>query len=278
MKKSCLRFIALFLSATYLTVWCGFAGASQGTSKSFDLPFDALAKKRSRGSGRGGSDPVLYPPEEESTANSAQQEFWLEQSSQLFHRLQLLEEEIARLSSVVEERAAELQRLKEEQQKRYLDLDQRIKDIGSAPAAGATGSSGGNYASGEAEAQATYKEGIELAKVRSFDRAIVTLQGLLKSHPRSQFVPGTLSLLGDIYGLLPKPDLEKSRKAFLELSDRFPDHKKTPEALYKVGGIYDQLGDKEKSKHYMKLVVKDYPNSTAARLAANYRDGSSADK
>ena len=50
----------------------------------------------------------------------------------------------------------------------------------------------------------------------------------------------------------------------------YPDHQKVPDAMYKLGVVYFALGDNQSALKYLGQVQQEYPNSSAAGLAARY--------
>ena len=52
--------------------------------------------------------------------------------------------------------------------------------------------------------------------------------------------------------------------------ERFPGHNKEPDSLYKLGTVNDQLADTAKAKSYLQDVIRRFPDSKAAQLAAGY--------
>lgn len=54
---------------------------------------------------------------------------------------------------------------------------------------------------------------------------------------------------------------------FKELSRRFPKSAKAPDALLKAGFAYEQLEDYPNARFHLQIVIDDYPNSPASRLA-----------
>lgn len=217
-----------------------------------------------------GSGPLLYPPGEGKSDRARDEEAWLDQSEQLLYRLQLLEEEIAKLSGVIEEQGIGLKRLTEEQKKRYLDLDQRIGKLSQAAISNSSASPPPRSAPSSPE-QAAYNQARELAQQKRFEDAIKAFDTVVQKHPQSSQAASSLYWLGELYLLLPEPKVEQSRQAYIRLLDRFPNSKRIPTTLYKLGIIYNQLGQRDKSKEYFDRVVKEYPGSSAARLTDNYR-------
>ncbi|PTN38703.1 tol-pal system protein YbgF [Desulfonatronum sp. SC1] len=54
---------------------------------------------------------------------------------------------------------------------------------------------------------------------------------------------------------------------FKELSRRFPKSAKAPDALLKAGFAYEQLGDYPNARFHLRIVIDDYPDTPASRLA-----------
>lgn len=54
---------------------------------------------------------------------------------------------------------------------------------------------------------------------------------------------------------------------FKELTRRFPQSHKVPDALLKAGYAYERLGDIPNAKFHLQIVLDDYPSTPAARLA-----------
>jgi TolA-binding protein len=62
--------------------------------------------------------------------------------------------------------------------------------------------------------------------------------------------------------------LELARQWFTKLLDRFPSDRKVPDAKFKLGKVYDLMGDKVKAKALLEEVAAS--NTDAARLAKKY--------
>ena len=51
-----------------------------------------------------------------------------------------------------------------------------------------------------------------------------------------------------------KSDAELARQSFMQVVNLYPDHQKTPDALYKLGVVYHSLGDLESAKVFLARV------------------------
>jgi len=85
-------------------------------------------------------------------------------------------------------------------------------------------------------------------------------------------VPNAWYWLGELYLALPAPELERARQAFVQGIQNWPDNRKVPDAKYKLGVVYDRLGEPEEARTYLDRVLTDHPGTPAARLASSYLD------
>ncbi|GGO80674.1 tol-pal system protein YbgF [Marinobacterium nitratireducens] len=221
------------------------------------------------------------------------------QEAQLLLMVQQLQDEVRMLRGQVESQRYELDRMKNAQDERYRDLDRRMSllitgggvasaapggdtELGapglpdstqaalpapSVPSAPNTGVTTDN-ASAEG-ADAAYQAAFGLVRERQFDQAAAAFERFVLDYPASSRVPNAHYWLGEIY--LAQQKLEASQKAFLQVVEHYAGNPKVPDALYKLGVLQDQLGNGEQSAHYMEQVIREYPNTSAARLAQNYK-------
>ncbi|SRR5690554_39368 len=211
-------------------------------------------------------------------------------SAELFYMIQQLQGDVRRLQGRVEEQQHEISRLQQQGRDRYVDLDQRILDLSKSieerPAAAATGApaeaSGGGqevvqplkaYRSPDAEEKKAYDEIIELIRnQKDYDTAISRLYEFVDKYPEGDLTVNAYYWLGEVY--LAKPQPEQAKQAFTIVATRYADHRKAPDAFYKLGVALDRLGDKEEAVRRMQSVVDRYPQSSAAGLAKKYLDSS----
>ena len=66
-------------------------------------------------------------------------------------------------------------------------------------------------------------------------------------------------------------DPEAAILQFSIVINQFPEHRKVPDALYKTGRAWINLGDNIKGQRMLEQVVNAYPESSAARLARELR-------
>lgn len=201
-------------------------------------------------------------------------------TAELFYMIQQLQSEVRQLRGEVEEQRHLITRLQEQSRDRYIDLDQRIlklsEDIASKPAeaeAAATGRAAPaeirEYRQPDAKERKAYNEIQDLIRnQKKYDTAINRLYEFIDKYPEGDLTVNAYYWLGEVY--LVKPQLEQAKQAFTIVATRYPDHRKAPDAVYKLGVTLDQLGDKAQARQRMEKVIADYPDSSAATLARKF--------
>ena len=197
--------------------------------------------------------------------------------AELHYQLQVLQQEVQQLRGMVEEQSNELRKLKQQRLDDYVELDRRLSSRANqvptqpAPAQRAAPVNTrpqvrSPQASSPSEFQ-EYRSAIDLVlKQRNYDQAVVELNDYLTKFPRGQYAANAQYWLGEIY--LVKNELDLSRQWFSRLLSEFSSHAKVPGAKYKLGTVYDQLGDKAAAKVLLQEVAES--RSDASDLARKY--------
>ncbi len=209
-------------------------------------------------------------------------------ASSMFQQFQQVQDDVAELRGIVEEQSHLIEQLQAQQKEQYLDLDRRLSALqgtgGAAPGASVSGngpSAGGGStttgpittgpttASGNAE-QDAYTAAYNSAKANRFTEAIAAFNQVLVMYPTGKYAGNSYYWLGELYLKLPEPALEKSRQSFAQVVNQFKDNAHVSEAMFKLGVVYDRLGDKAKALEYLKRVQAQYPGTPGAKLAQTY--------
>lgn len=227
-------------------------------------------------------------PAFQNNASEAQRQSGSSQANaELFYMIQQLQEEIRTLRGRVEEQQNDISRLQQQGRDRYVDLDQRILELSKAVEERPVPSSGGDdvasgggqerlnparvYRSPEAQEREEYQSIIALIREeKDYDTAISRLYEFVDEYPEGDLTVNAYYWLGEVY--LVKPQLEQAKQAFTIVATRYSDHRKAPDAVYKLGVTLDRLGENEEALRRMRSVVSDYPNSGAAELAQKFID------
>lgn len=203
-------------------------------------------------------------------------------SAELFYMIQQLQSDVQRLQGEVEEQKHLIKRLQEQGRDRYIDLDQRILElteknkaaeaspVAPVPEQGSTpGTAMKAYRQPGDEELKSYQEIQDLIRgQKKYDEAIGRLYDFIDKYPEGDLAVNAYYWLGEVY--LVKPQLEQAKQAFTIVATRYPDHRKAPDAVYKLGVTLDRLGDRQEARRRMESVIRSYPGTRAAKLAQDY--------
>ena len=155
--------------------------------------------------------------------------------------------------------------------------------VGSAPAASTSGAAVVGVAAAGAATQAgtpqgaptstdplkeqqAYQSAFNLLKAGRYDQAAKSFQKFLGEYPTGKFADNAQYWLGESYYVT--RNFDNALREFNTLVSDHPDSQKVTHALLKIGYIHDELGQKEKAREILTDLTKNYPQSTAAGLAA----------
>ena len=133
---------------------------------------------------------------------------------------------------------------------------------------GASGSAGGSDSgagAGSSEEQTVYAQSFDALKAGSYSVAITGFKSFLSSYPSSPLAENAQYWLGEAYYVT--HDLDAAAGAFRTVTQKWPNSRKTPDALLKLG--YTQIDQKKVAEGRASLsqVVQKYPGTDAAKLA-----------
>ena len=201
--------------------------------------------------------------------------------SQMFGRMQQLEQEVLELRGLVEQQAFEIKRLKQQRLDDYTDLDQRISSLmgqgAGAPSPSSSSpqsnSAGGRFSAGTSNTKPVvserglYSDALNLLlQEKDFDGSQEKLAKYLQLFPNGLFAPNAYYWLGEIN--LSKQQLPQSQEWFSRLLKEYPGHNKAPDAKFKLGKLYFQMGDKGNAKTMLSEVASS--GTPAAQLAKDF--------
>ena len=201
------------------------------------------------------------------------------QLSELFYRIQVLQQDLKDLRGTIEEQSYLIKRLERSQKEQYLDLDNRLVQLGGADLESRAAQTEDKESSEEATTLLTevpefdnereaYQYAFDLMRNRQYQESLAGFEEIIVAFPNGQYTPNAFYWIGELY--LAQGDNEKSRQSFIQVISLYPDHQKVPDAMYKLGVVYFALGDNQSALRYLGQVQQEYPNSSAAGLAARY--------
>jgi tol-pal system protein YbgF len=190
---------------------------------------------------------------------------------ELYSQLQQMQEELQRLRGLLEEQAYQIEQINRQQRERYIDLDQRITRLTTEAGGASRASNQPVLASGASSSgideKATYDQAINLMRERKFVESIESLEKLLTAHPQGEFAGNAQYWLGELYMALTPSQLDAAKAHFVRMLSQFPSHAKVPDALYKLGMIYQQEGEAQRAQVTLRKLIDEYPNHPTSRLA-----------
>lgn len=228
----------------------------------------------------------VMPPVSSAPASNA--------NSELFFMVEQLKQEVMMLRGLLEEQSFEMRQLQERSKDRYRDTDERIQSLvqkvavlekaessvvikSSAPVVSPPVVNPGGpdvvavnqVVEKTDEQKVAYQKAYNLVKEKNFPEAIDALHAYVENYPEGDLTGNAFYWLGEVYLVLPK--LEQARQAFTIVVKTFPGHRKLADSIYKLAVTYDRLQKPAEAELYLKQVQEQFPNSTAAKLAQNYK-------
>ena len=100
----------------------------------------------------------------------------------------------------------------------------------------------------------------------AFDDAIIGFNQFLYKYPGGAYADNAQYWLGEAFYVT--RDFEQAQKHFQILLDDHPESPKVPDARLKLGFTMHELNRDSDARKILEGVVKDYPESSVARLAA----------
>ena len=201
------------------------------------------------------------------------------QLSELFYRIQVLQQDLKDLRGTIEEQSYLIKRLERSQKEQYLDLDNRLVQLGGTDLESRAAQTEDKESSEEVTTllnevpefdneREAYQYAFDLMRNRQYQESLAGFEEIIVAFPNGQYTPNAFYWIGELY--LAQGDNEKSRQSFIQVISLYPDHQKVPDAMYKLGVVYFALGDNQSALRYLGQVQQEYPNSSAAGLAARY--------
>ncbi len=150
----------------------------------------------------------------------------------------------------------------------YGDLEKRLAALETLGGVGAPGA--GTLtptAGGAAGEQATYDAAFNALKGADYPKAIQTFKGFLSAYPASPLASNAHYWLGEAYYVT--RDYEEAMAAFRKVTTDWPDSRKAPDALVKVGFTQAAIGRSGDARATLEEVTRRYPGTEAATLATD---------
>ena len=188
----------------------------------------------------------------------------------IYQKIRTLEQEIATLRNLIEENTFLIERYQELQQQRYLDLDKRLHSILSGELEELNEGSLNLNDLNSTEEIDLYKEALELFEVSRYAEALEVFRDLIISFPEGTYSADAYFWSGELY--LVQEQLEDAREHYLVVAEKFKDHDRVADCLYKLGVIEKLLLNDEAANSYFSRLISEYPDTGAAELAKKSKE------
>ena len=183
----------------------------------------------------------------------------------IYKKISDLEQEIATLRNLIEENTYLIERYQELQQQRYLDLDKRLHNLLSEEKEGLVTEylNGKQYNS--TEEIDLYKGALELFEASRYAEALESFRELIISYPEGTYSADAYFWSGELY--LVQQLFEDAREHYLVVVEKFIDHPRVVDSLFKLGILERALMNDQIANSYFSRVISEYPDTGAAELA-----------
>ena len=218
----------------------------------------------------------------------------------LFEEVESLGTEVRELRGQLEVQSHTIEQLKQRQRQLYLDTDQRLQKIESAPPARAAGplpqpsvpaaptptsrtaegtvpmpepAPAASGAAGTTETvgvdpfaeQQAYQGAFDLLKAGRYEDAAVAFKQFIVEYPTGSYADNAQYWLGETYYITRR--FAESVQEFQRLVVQHPNSQKLTHALLKIGYAHDELGNRAEAERVLGDLIARYPQSAAAGLA-----------
>ena len=183
----------------------------------------------------------------------------------IYQKISELEQEISTLRNLIEENTYLIERYQELQLKRYLDLDKRLHNLLSEEKEDLAEQNLISNDFHSTEEIDLYKDALELFEASRYADALEAFRELIISFPEGKYSANAYFWSGELY--LVQQMLEDAREHYLVVVEKFYDHPRVPDCLYKLGVLEKLLKNGEVANAYFLRVISEYPDTGAAELA-----------
>jgi len=191
----------------------------------------------------------------------------------LLTKLESLQQDVQGLRNDIETMQHQVEQSNLRQKDLYLDVDQRLQRIEQSAASSANLSvlEGGSLGPGQLPVpggtdRANYQAAFELLKQGRYDQASIALKQFMVAFPSSELSDNAQYWLAETHYVT--QEYKKALPEFQKVLDQYPDSRKIPDALLKIGYCNYELKRRPAAEKALSEVVARFPETTAARLAS----------
>jgi tol-pal system protein YbgF len=194
-----------------------------------------------------------------------QQQF-LDSLAYLQRRLIAFQGDVRTDMTEVQRQLVAIQELTGQSQQRISELRAQMNARAAAGFVAAEGQAPGDSAApaGDVGAQEMFDVSLEQLRRGSPGTARAGFQQFLREYPRHPLAGDAWFFLGESWEA---SDGDSAAVAYDQVVEQFPDSRRAPTALYRLGLLAERAGDRRAAEVYYSRVIAGYPRSEEARLA-----------
>ncbi|MDR2366159.1 MAG: tol-pal system protein YbgF [Zoogloeaceae bacterium] len=174
-----------------------------------------------------------------------------------------LREEISRLRGEIETLTYENTQAKKRLQDLYLDLDNRLSRLESAP--GGVKMTAESIPETPPEESRAYERALEQFKTGKYAAAAQALATFVRTYPDGDMTPSAQFWLGN--ALYAQKQYREAIDAQLTVTTRWPDSARAPDAMLTIANCQRDAGNQAASRRTLTNLIEKYPTSQAAAQA-----------
>ena len=207
---------------------------------------------------------------------------------QLASELDRLRSEATALRGELETLRFETENSDSRQRELYVDVDRRLQTLETqraytppppaatpsfgAPSPGAPSPTSPAVASRPAGSdQQNYQTAFDLIQARRYPEAGTAFETFLAQFPTSPLADNAQYWLAETYYV--RGNFAEALPQFRKVIEQYPQSAKLPDALLKVGYCQVELGERSAARTSLQEVMRQFPDTTAARLASQRLNG-----
>jgi tol-pal system protein YbgF len=203
---------------------------------------------------------------------------------ELSSEVERLRSETTALRGEIETLRFETENSDSRQRELYVDVDRRLQSLETGPRAfeppppsdpsfGAPAAAAAGVAAGAAVAarptgsdQQNYQAAFDMISARRYEEAGAAFETFLAQFPTSPLADNAQYWLAETYYV--RGQFDGALPEFRKVLEQYPQSAKLPDALLKVGYCQIELGDRTAARTSLQEVMRQFPDTTAARLAS----------
>src|SRR5450759_523275 len=173
-----------------------------------------------------------------------------------------LKQDLARMRGQIEVQANQIETLDRRQKDLYADLDARLRKLEASAQAQEKQAASAPDPLVEGKA---YEAALNQFKLGNYQSSVAAFQSFLASYPESQQVSSAHYWIGNAYYAL--RDYKTAIAAQQKVLASWPDSAKAPDALLNIASCQAEMGEAKAARETLQSLLKKYPGTPAAEQA-----------